>query len=134
MSSAKLIVHRFTELCESGQLDSAFGYLSEAVIYNSWMGTVEGRNNVITFMKDNVRFMHHPRNFNRWRLVQHSLDPAVQRGRESEDGRDAQGFATFERDGTIASKAKYYFSSVPVRETVVVRDHSIHLINVTKRL
>ncbi|RNF06626.1 hypothetical protein TraAM80_03822 [Trypanosoma rangeli] len=96
------------------------------------MGVVYGRENVTVFLRDNVRFAHDGQNYNRWRQVQHSLDPAlrqydrgdgfssvisphtsVQHGDPTvrryfnPDGYDPQGYATLDRDGTLVSHAKF---------------------------
>lgn len=139
MTTSQALVTRYTELVEAGQLELAFNYLSADVIYNSWLGIAEGRDNVINFMKDNIRFIHHTRSFGRWKQVQHSLEPVVlaafAAGRAFDsDGYDAQSYATFERDGRIASHAKFHAYTIPIKETIVVKSNSIALIQHSKRL
>ncbi|EPY30938.1 hypothetical protein STCU_01054 [Strigomonas culicis] len=140
MSTAQLIVVRYFDLVDSGKIEPALAYLANDVIYNTWLGVVEGKDNVTSFLRDNVRYMHNARNFSPWRQVQHSLDPALhfftaQNGSVPYDdkGYDSQGFAMFERDGTIASLTKLSMKKLHVKETAVVKDGYIILVNLSKR-
>ncbi|KAG8346886.1 hypothetical protein ERJ75_000739500 [Trypanosoma vivax] len=148
MSTSQLIVTRFSDLLAEGSVEAALRYIAEDVVYNTWMGIVYGRENVSVFLHDNVRFLHHGRNYNRWKQVQHSLDPTLgrfDRLGSSEpahgepwsyfdaDGYDSQGYATFERDGTISSHAKFSVFSVRVKETIVLRRNRVVLVNLSKR-
>ncbi|CCW61489.1 unnamed protein product [Phytomonas sp. EM1] len=140
MNAPQLIVARFTELVESGKPELAINYLSPDIIYNSWMGVVEGRDNVVNFLRDNVRFSHHSRSYERWRVVQHSLEPHLWEAGSSprpifdDTGYDPDGFATFERNGTISTRPRFVFERVRVKETIVVQNGLIILVNVSKRL
>ncbi|ORC90686.1 uncharacterized protein TM35_000071100 [Trypanosoma theileri] len=156
MATSQLIVTRFMDLLAEGRVDDALNYLSDDVVYNTWMGIVYGKSNVTVFLRDNIRFVHHGRNYNRWKQVQHCLDPTLERYAVDDvvtalpqslvrfgdisvrqyfnaDGYDSQGYATFERDGTIASHAKFAVFHVKVKETVVLRNNKVVLVNISKR-
>ncbi|KAL7696607.1 hypothetical protein N2W54_006333 [Lotmaria passim] len=143
MTTSELVLQRYVDLLESNQLDAAFNYLAEDVIYATWLGIVEGKDNVVTYLRDNVRFLHFTKNFNRWRRVHHCLDTslvkfAVPGSNETsffnKDGYDSQGYATFERDGNVAKYAKTPMEHYAVKETVVIRDNQIALVVVAQRL
>lgn len=138
MTTTQVLVGRYSDLAGAGKLDMAFNYLGPDIIYNSWLGIVEGRDNVITFMRDHVRFVNHNRNYTHWRQIQHCLEPAVANPASGvifdSDGYDAEGYATFERDGTIASHAKFYTHSIAIKETIVVKNDQIVVISHSKRL
>ncbi|KEG14388.1 hypothetical protein DQ04_00491080 [Trypanosoma grayi] len=157
MATSQLIATRYMDLISEGRVGDALTYLSDDVVYNTWMGVVYGKENVEVFLRDNVRFVHHGRNYNRWKQVQHSLDPTLRQYTLSEggdlsalssvefggqvvrryfnaDGYDSQGYATFERDGTVASHAKFAVFHVRVKETVVLRNNKVVLVNVSKRV
>ncbi|CCW68208.1 unnamed protein product [Phytomonas sp. Hart1] len=140
MNEPQLIVSRFTELVESGKPDLALNYLSPDIIYNSWMGVIEGKDNVINFLRDNIRFSHHRRNYERWRVVQHSLEACLwdaganRRPIFNHNGYDPHGTATFERNGTLFARPGALSERIYVKETVVVKDGLIILVNVSKRL
>ncbi|KAH9579828.1 hypothetical protein LSM04_002380 [Trypanosoma melophagium] len=157
MATSQLIATRFMDLLGEGRVDDALNYLSDDVVYNTWMGVVYGKDNVTVFLRDNVRFVHHGRNYNRWKQVQHCLDPTLKRYAVDDvstasqqglvrfgdiavrqyfnaDGYDSQGYATFERDGTIASHAKFAVFHVKVKETVVLRNNKVVLVNISKRV
>ena len=51
----------------------------------------------------------------------------------SSTGYDSQGYAHFERDGFIASHPHVTFFRVPVKQTIVLKDNEIVLLNLTKR-
>lgn len=141
MTSALLIVTRFSDLVASGNIEAAANYLALDVTHNSWIGVVNGRDDVLTMLRDGVRFMRHARVFRSWKQVQHCLDPSLRcvlnTGTGStvmfdSDGYDSHGFATFERDGTIASDPSYVRYNISVKETIVVRDSFIVLIDISK--
>lgn len=144
MAASQLVLQRYTDLINSGNLDAAFNYLSEDVVYVTWLGVVEGKDNVVTFLRDNVRFLHFTKNFNRWRQVQHCLDADLSRGFDdsgvgdsnlfNRDGYDAQGYASFERDGMIAKIVKLSMQKTRVKETVVIRDNKVVLVTLMERL
>ncbi|KAG5472973.1 hypothetical protein GH5_02939 [Leishmania sp. Ghana 2012 LV757] len=144
MAASHLVLQRYTELVNGGDLDGAFNYLSEDIIYVTWLGVVEGKDNVVTFLRDNIRFLHFTKNFNRWRQVQHCLDADVcQRFDDATaslpaifnvDGYDAQGYASFERDGTIANIVKLSMQKTRVKETVVIRDGKVVLVALMEQL
>lgn len=139
MSTPQLILTRYTELIGAGNIDPALAYLSEDVIYCTWLGVVEGKSNVTTFLRDNVRYLHHSRNYNQWHQVHHSFNGAGHgtgktAGEDAYPSYDKEGYATFERNGKLGYQPKIYVRSVPVKETVVIRDGLIVLVNVTKRL
>ncbi|AAZ12064.1 uncharacterized protein TEOVI_000503800 [Trypanosoma equiperdum] len=150
MAASQLIATRFTDLLAEGNIESALKYIANDVVYNTWLGVVYGKDNVEVFLRDNVRFVHHGRNYNRWKQVQHSLDASLKqftvndvsgydesaldvRSYYDSEGYDSQGYATFERDGTIASHAKFAVFHVKVKETVVLRNNKVVLVNVSKR-
>nr|CCC91192.1 conserved hypothetical protein [Trypanosoma congolense IL3000] len=152
MTVSQLIVTRFADLLAEGNVQSASKYLADDVVYNSWLGVVYGKDNVVVFLMDNVRFVHHGRNYNRWKQVQHTLEHRARQydlataGGEGHttntlgtkphlgmDGYDSQGYATFERDGTIASHAKFAVFNVKIKETIVLRDNKVVLVNISKR-
>ncbi|RNF05426.1 uncharacterized protein Tco025E_07785 [Trypanosoma conorhini] len=159
MATSQLVVTRYMDLLGEGNVEAALNYLADDVVYNTWMGVVYGKDNVTVFLRDNVRFVHHGRNYNRWRQVQHSLDPALRQYDRADgvtsgvspqssvhygdpavrryfnvDGYDSQGYATFERDGTLASHAKFAAFNVKIKETVVLRNNKVVLVNVSKRV
>ncbi|EKG05545.1 hypothetical protein TCSYLVIO_003392 [Trypanosoma cruzi] len=162
MATSQLIAMRYMDLLSEGNVENALVYLSDDAVYNTWMGVVYGKENVAVFLRDNVRFVHHGRNYNRWRQVQHSLDPSLRQYDRADgsgsgsgipsrallqyggdqavrryfnaEGYDSQGYATFERDGTIASRAKFSAFNVKVKETVVLRNNKVVLVNVSKRV
>lgn len=143
MSTADLVLQRYTELLESKELDAAFNYLAEDVVYVTWLGVVEGRDNVVTFLRDNIRFLHFSKNYNRWRRVQHCLDAdlatfAVSGSGETSffngEGYDAQGYATFERDGAIAKHVKAPMQFYRVKKTIVIRDNQVALVTLMQQL
>lgn len=143
MTTSQLILKRYTDLLGGGELEAAFSYLAEDVIYNTWLGVVEGKDNVVTFLRDNIRFLHHNRNFNHWRQVQHCLDSDLRPFRDdcaspgaffNLEGYDSQGYATFERDGTIGDQPKFAAYSIRVKETVVIFNSQVALVSITKQL
>ncbi|KPI83656.1 hypothetical protein ABL78_7312 [Leptomonas seymouri] len=143
MATAQLILRRYVDLLESNELDAAFNYLAEDVIYVTWLGVVEGKDNVVTFLRDNVRFLHFTKNFNRWRAVHHCLDADLktfsipgssEKSFFNQEGYDSQGYATFERDGTVAKYAKAPLEHYKVKETVVIRDNQIALVTLAQQL
>ncbi|KAG5472589.1 hypothetical protein LSCM1_03994 [Leishmania martiniquensis] len=144
MAASQLVLQRYTDLISGGDLDAAFNYLSEDIIYLTWLGVVEGKDNVVTFLRDNIRFLHFAKNFNRWRQVQHCLDADLYRrsndaaaGESTHfhlDGYDAQGYASFERDGTIANIVKLSMRKTRVKETVVIRDGQVVLVVLMEQL
>jgi hypothetical protein len=48
-------------------------------------------------------------------------------------GFDSQGYAHFERDGFIGSHPHLTFFRIPIKQTIVLRDGQIVMINITKR-
>ncbi|KPA83529.1 hypothetical protein ABB37_03124 [Leptomonas pyrrhocoris] len=143
MPTSQLVLQRYIDLLERNELDAAFNYLAEDVIYVTWLGIVEGKDNVVTFLRDNVRFMHFRTNFNRWRSVQHCLDADLktfgtpgssETSFFNQEGYDSQGYATYERDGTVAKYAKAPLEHYRVKQTVVIRDNQIVLVTLTQQL
>ncbi|GET90981.1 hypothetical protein, conserved [Leishmania tarentolae] len=144
MSTSQLVLQRYTDLIHRGDLDAAFNYLSEDVIYVTWLGVVEGKDNVVTFLRDNIRFLHFAKSFSRWRQVQHCLDSDLSRHLDGSgagdcsllrvDGYDAQGYASFERDGMIAKIVKLSMQKTRVKETVVIRDNKVALVTLMEQL
>ncbi|CAM40519.1 conserved hypothetical protein [Leishmania braziliensis MHOM/BR/75/M2904] len=144
MAASQLVLQRYTELINRGDLDAAFNYLSEDIIYLTWLGVVEGKDNVVTFLRDNMRFLHFTKNFNRWRQVQHCLDADLSLHLDGSgasdstvldhDGYDAQGYACFERDGTIANIVKLSMQKTRVKETIVIRDNKVILVVLMQQL
>ncbi|CAC9516397.1 SnoaL-like domain containing protein [Leishmania donovani] len=144
MTASHLVLQRYTDLINSGDLDAAFNYLSEDIIYVTWLGVVEGKDNVVTFLRDNIRFLHFTKSFNRWRQVQHCLDADLCRRFDDSgvgdsnlfdrDGYDPQGYASFERDGMIANVVKYSMQKTRVKETVVIRDNKVVLVTLMEQL
>lgn len=141
MTSSRLVVQRYTELLSTNELEAAFNYLAEDVIYVTWLGVVEGKDNVVTFLRDNIRYMHHNRNFDRWQQVQHCLDAELVRPRGGAaeavfdgNGYDAQGYATFERDGTVSKHLRLSLERIRVKETIVIRDGKVVLVTVMEQL
>lgn len=143
MATSELVLQRYTELLERSELDAAFNYLAEDIVYVTWLGVVEGKDNVVTFLRDNIRFLHFTRNFNRWRHVHHCLDAdlrtfAVPGSKETSffnrEGYDSQGYATYERDGTIAKHVKAPMQFYKVKETVVIRDNQVVLVTLMQQL
>ncbi|CAG9578609.1 conserved hypothetical protein [Leishmania major strain Friedlin] len=144
MAASYLVLQRYTDLINSGDLDAAFNYLSEDIIYVTWLGVIEGKDNVVTFLRDNMRFLHFAKHFNRWRQVQHCLDADLSRHCDDSDvggsnlfdrdGYDRQGYASFERDGMIANIVKLSMQKTRVRETVVIRDNKVVLVTLMEQL
>lgn len=153
MSSAYLIVTRFTELLLTGQVEKASTYLDEGVILQSWQGVVEGKADVISYLSDSRRFMHHKRSFGPWRLVHRTMESEALQGPRSslpatsgkpgpavvvEDDEefsdyDGQGYAVFERLGKMSTRPRFSVKSEKVRETVALRNDLIVLIVLSKR-
>ncbi|EPY39239.1 hypothetical protein AGDE_04689 [Angomonas deanei] len=118
-------------------MEPAFEYLGDAVIYNTWLGVVEGKENVINFLRDNIRFLYYNKSMNDWKQVQHSLDPGLSliNGRPFSDaGYDSQGFAMFEREGKLSGYTGFTLSRESIRETVVVKGNKIMLVSLSKRM
>ncbi|KAG5498870.1 hypothetical protein JKF63_03159 [Porcisia hertigi] len=144
MAASQLVLQRYTQLISSGDLDAAFNYISDDIIYVTWLGVVEGKENVMTFLRDNLRFLHFTKNFNRWRQVQHCLDPELNRSLDksevgdpalfNREGYDGQGYATFERDGTMANIVKLSMQKTHVKETIVIRDNKVVLVTLMEQL
>ncbi|KAK7195408.1 hypothetical protein NESM_000467800 [Novymonas esmeraldas] len=143
MASSQLVLQRYTDLLGAGELDAAFHYLAEDVIYVTWLGVVEGKDNVVTFLRDNLRFLHFTRNFNRWNQVQHCLDAdlvgsvgdaAADASTFNSDGYDAHGYATFERDGSISNIVRLSIQRTRVKETIVIRDGEVVLVTMMEQL
>jgi hypothetical protein len=142
-TTSQLVLQRYTSLLEQNEIDAASNYLAEDVVYVTWLGVVEGKDNVLTFLRDNIRFLHFTTNFNRWRRVHHCLDgdlktfPISNSSETSffnQDGYDSQGYATFERDGTIAKQVKLPLQHYRVKETVVIHDNQIALVTLAPHL
>lgn len=79
MSTPFLIVTRFSELILTGKVDSASAYLDENVILQSWQGVVEGKMDVVNYLNDSRRFMHHKRSFRPWRQVIRSMEKEAEK-------------------------------------------------------
>lgn len=133
MGSAELIVTRFTELLASGQVDKASAYLADDVILQSWLGVVEGKADVVSYLNDNKRFMHHARTSSAWRQVNRSMEQEAETDPSFSSGYDHRNFAVFERVGTIATRPRFSVKTELVRETVVVRNDFVVLFVLAKR-
>lgn len=132
MNTGHLIVHRFSELLAKGEVGQAAVYLDDDVVLQSWHGVMEGKADVINFLDDNRRFMHHHRVFSPWRLVHRTIDTdtLVQNG-ESEY--DADGYAIYERVGHMDTRAKFSMKTESVRESMALKNDYIVLIVLSKR-
>lgn len=142
-ATSQLVLQRYIDLLESNEVDAACNYLAEDVVYVTWLGIVEGKDSVVTFLRDNVRFLHFTKNFNRWRRVHHCLDSDLKQFTApgtseisffNAEGYDSQGYATFERDGTVAKQAKVPLQRYKVKETVVIRDNQVALVTLAEKL
>lgn len=101
MSTPFLIVTRFSELVLTGNIDSASAYLDDNVILQSWQGVIEGKMDVVNYLNDSRRFMHHKRSFKPWRRVLRSME------REAEDtffDRNNRGDAVHEEGGSMTHR------------------------------
>eukprot|EP00796_Vickermania_ingenoplastis_P005488 gene5488-3962_t len=134
MSAAYLIVTRFGELLSAGSIDAAATYLDEDVILQSWQGVAEGKADVVSYLSDSRRFMHHTRTFTPWQHVTRTMElAALHHPGEAQSGYDGQGYAIFERIGTMSTRPRFSVKSESVRETIVVRNDYIVLIVLAKR-
>eukprot|EP00331_Platyophrya_macrostoma_P006228 CAMPEP_0176409524 /NCGR_PEP_ID=MMETSP0127-20121128/2546_1 /TAXON_ID=938130 /ORGANISM="Platyophrya macrostoma, Strain WH" /LENGTH=144 /DNA_ID=CAMNT_0017788913 /DNA_START=43 /DNA_END=474 /DNA_ORIENTATION=- len=79
MSTAQVVALRFSELVDNGYLDAIQGFISDDIVVSTWNGVIVGKAKAMTFFEDFRRYMHHTQNYNRWRQVQHCLDPNLEK-------------------------------------------------------
>lgn len=77
MTTSQVIALRFAELVDNGYLDAIEPFLDDEIVVSTWNGVVVGKRKAMTFFEDYRRYMHHTQNYNRWRQVQHCLDPQL---------------------------------------------------------
>lgn len=168
MAAAQIIGLRFSEYVSSGDLGGIAAFLDDDVVVSTWNGVAYGKDRAMTMFEDHRRFMHHKQNFNRWRQVQHCLDPTLATFAEDTEGSsvaeedklersqrlvtgrapsgvrevekyfdgngyDSQGYAMFEREGTIANHPRFAFRNKKVREVIVVHKGLVVLYQIGAR-